>query len=233
MAIPGKSVLLDTSVVVRHFRDGNALVSHLAAFEELYLPQAALAELYAGAFRSARPEKNLQQIQRFLEAVDVLLPDESTPGETHVAGERKLATDTGCTAANRNDRNDRTTTQPHKHVGKRLQTRPARRKSRRIRKLRQEVVVRQEKSIDGTVKDNNLNLLVNFQRCDDLVELRNSFRAKDVEGRVIKRHAPIRRRSSRKNNLFNHRRVWRPARSGVGIGGVLRLFEAHGEAPYN
>jgi tRNA(fMet)-specific endonuclease VapC len=79
MATPGKSVLLDTSVVVRHFRDGNALVSHLAAFEELYLPQAALAELYAGAFRSARPEKNIQQIQRFLEAVDVLLPDESTP----------------------------------------------------------------------------------------------------------------------------------------------------------
>jgi tRNA(fMet)-specific endonuclease VapC len=79
MATPGKSVLLDTSVVVRHFRDGNALVSHLAAFEELYLPQAALAELYAGAFRSARPEKNIEQIQRFLDAVDVLLPDESTP----------------------------------------------------------------------------------------------------------------------------------------------------------
>jgi tRNA(fMet)-specific endonuclease VapC len=79
MATPGKSVLLDTSVVIRHFRDSNALASHLAAFEELYLPQAALAALYAGAFRSARPEKNLQQIQRFLEAVDVLLPDESTP----------------------------------------------------------------------------------------------------------------------------------------------------------
>ena len=62
MATPGKSVLLDTSVVIRHFRDGNALASHLAAFEELYLPQTALAELYAGAFRSARPEKNLQQI---------------------------------------------------------------------------------------------------------------------------------------------------------------------------
>jgi len=79
MATPGKSVLLDTSVVVRHFRDGNALASNLAAFEELYLPQPALAELYAGAFRSVRPEKNLQQIERFLEAVDVLLPDESTP----------------------------------------------------------------------------------------------------------------------------------------------------------
>jgi tRNA(fMet)-specific endonuclease VapC len=71
--------LLDTSVVVRHFRDGNALASHLAAFEELYLPQPALAELYAGAFRSARPEKNLQQIELFLEAVDVLSPNESTP----------------------------------------------------------------------------------------------------------------------------------------------------------
>ncbi|MCE0497674.1 MAG: type II toxin-antitoxin system VapC family toxin [Methylacidiphilales bacterium] len=79
MATPGKSVLLDTSVVIRHFRDANALASRFAAFEELYLPQAALAELYAGAFRSARPEKNLQQIKLFLEAVDVLLPDESTP----------------------------------------------------------------------------------------------------------------------------------------------------------
>jgi predicted nucleic acid-binding protein len=45
METPGKSVLLDTSVVVRHFRDGNALSSQLAAFEELYLPQTALAEL--------------------------------------------------------------------------------------------------------------------------------------------------------------------------------------------
>jgi tRNA(fMet)-specific endonuclease VapC len=73
------NVLLDTSVVVRHFRNGNTLASKFAAYEELYLPQVALAELYAGAFRSARPEKNLQQITLFLEAVDVLLPDETTP----------------------------------------------------------------------------------------------------------------------------------------------------------
>jgi len=77
--MPGKGVLLDTSVVVRHFRDGGVFTSKLAEYEELYLPQVALAELYAGAFRSAYPEKNLQQITRFLEAVDVLLPDESTP----------------------------------------------------------------------------------------------------------------------------------------------------------
>lgn len=79
MATPSNGVLLDTSVVVRHFRDSHALAGKLDACEELYLPQAALAELYAGAFRSARPEKNVQQIMRFLEAVAVLVPDESTP----------------------------------------------------------------------------------------------------------------------------------------------------------
>lgn len=79
MATPGNGVLLDTSVVVRHFRDARALIGKVDAYEELYLPQTALAELYAGAFRSARPEKSVQQITRFLEAVDVLLPDESTP----------------------------------------------------------------------------------------------------------------------------------------------------------
>ena len=73
------NILLDTSIVVRHFRDGKALESNFAAYEELYLPQAAVAELYSGAFRSARPEKNLQQIKLFLEAVDVLVPNEATP----------------------------------------------------------------------------------------------------------------------------------------------------------
>jgi tRNA(fMet)-specific endonuclease VapC len=79
MGTLGNSVLLDTSIVVRHFRDGKALASKLAVFEEIYLPQTAVAELYAGAFRSARPEKNIQQIKRFLEAVDVVVSDESTP----------------------------------------------------------------------------------------------------------------------------------------------------------
>ena len=44
-----------------------------------YLPQPALAELYAGAYRSAVPVKNLAIIQRFLDAVDVILADEETP----------------------------------------------------------------------------------------------------------------------------------------------------------
>jgi tRNA(fMet)-specific endonuclease VapC len=65
--------------VVRHLRDGNALISSFLSVEELFLPHVALGELYAGAYGSARPEKHLKQINRFPEAVDIVLPDDSTP----------------------------------------------------------------------------------------------------------------------------------------------------------
>ena len=71
-------LLLDTCVVVKHFRDAVAVTEKLAACEELYLPQQALGELYEGAYRSALPEKNLSKIEQFLEAVEVLTPDEET-----------------------------------------------------------------------------------------------------------------------------------------------------------
>ena len=74
----GNSLLLDTCVVVKHFRDATAVANKLAGYEYLYLPQHALGELYYGAYRSARPEKHLAQIERFLAAVDVLNPDEET-----------------------------------------------------------------------------------------------------------------------------------------------------------
>ena len=79
MAISSSGLLLDSSVVIRHFRGGKDLLGALGDFEVLYLPYVALAELYAGAYRSLRAERNLQQISSFLDAVDVLLPDEETP----------------------------------------------------------------------------------------------------------------------------------------------------------
>lgn len=72
------SMVLDTSVVVRHFREAGAISNRLAACEELCLPHVALGELYAGAYRSARTQKNLAQIEQFLSAVTVMLPDEQT-----------------------------------------------------------------------------------------------------------------------------------------------------------
>src|SRR5260370_4493489 len=44
MPTPGNSLLLDTSVVVKHFRYPTAVVNKLAEYEELYLPQPALGE---------------------------------------------------------------------------------------------------------------------------------------------------------------------------------------------
>lgn len=55
----------------------------------------------------------------------------------------------------------------------------------------------QKEPLHRTVKDDDFDVLIRFQRCDDFVELRNSFRATDVEGRMIKRDAPIRGGSSR------------------------------------
>jgi len=78
MPTPGNSLLLDTSVVVKHFRYPTAVVNKLAEYEELYLPQPALGELYYGAYRSGRLETSLAQIERFLDAVDLLVADKET-----------------------------------------------------------------------------------------------------------------------------------------------------------
>jgi tRNA(fMet)-specific endonuclease VapC len=78
IAMTSSSAMLDTSVVVRHFRRGGEATKKLEAFEDLYLPTVALGELYAGAYRSARPEKNLRQIEAFLETVVIVPLDEET-----------------------------------------------------------------------------------------------------------------------------------------------------------
>lgn len=74
----GSSVLLDSSVIVRHFRDAAAVSGKLAAYEELYIPQTALGELYFGVFKSAPAKKNIAQIERFLVAANVLGIDDET-----------------------------------------------------------------------------------------------------------------------------------------------------------
>ena len=58
------------------------MVDKLAEYEELYLPQPALGELYYGAYRSGRLERSLAQIERFLDAVDLLVADKETSAFT-------------------------------------------------------------------------------------------------------------------------------------------------------
>jgi predicted nucleic acid-binding protein len=50
---------------VRHFRDAAALSEELSTYEELYVPQTALGELYYGAFKSAGPKKTSPKLNGF------------------------------------------------------------------------------------------------------------------------------------------------------------------------
>jgi tRNA(fMet)-specific endonuclease VapC len=70
--------LLDSSVVIRHFRKGGEISLRLAALSERYLPSIALGELYDGAHRSARPAKHLAQIAEFLDGVTLVNVDAET-----------------------------------------------------------------------------------------------------------------------------------------------------------
>ena len=65
-------VLLDTDVVIRHFRRVQAVTQKLETAEALYLPAVVLGELYHGAFHGPQREKELRSISELLPAVTVL-----------------------------------------------------------------------------------------------------------------------------------------------------------------
>ncbi len=57
----GKSVVLDTNIVVAHFRSKKQHDETFAK-RELFLPHVAIAELFAGAFKSERPNHNRKRL---------------------------------------------------------------------------------------------------------------------------------------------------------------------------
>jgi hypothetical protein len=72
--------------------------------------------------------------------------------------------------------------------------RQARRAWRQINcvfRLCEKVIVRQEETLDGAVEDDDLYIIVGFECRDDLVQLRNGLGANDIQGRVVKRNAPV------------------------------------------
>jgi tRNA(fMet)-specific endonuclease VapC len=72
-----ESVLLDTSIIVAHFRREPALAERLKS-ATLYIPLPVLGELYYGAFKSEHQAKTLKQLQEFLRICAILPPDELT-----------------------------------------------------------------------------------------------------------------------------------------------------------
>jgi len=83
----GKSVLLDTTIVVDHLRSPNfPLETFLREGGTAYLPLTVLGELFAGAYRVSRREHALQQIRLLLTVAVLLPPDDATAqtyGEIH------------------------------------------------------------------------------------------------------------------------------------------------------
>ena len=79
----GGSVLLDTNIVVAHFRNDIDLTAQLRSASAQYLPWIVLGELSYGASlngarRAQRREAQMALIRDFLQTATLLLPDQST-----------------------------------------------------------------------------------------------------------------------------------------------------------
>ncbi len=74
----GNKLLLDTNIVIELFRGNQNVITMLDKQEKIYLPTAALGELFLGAYRSANVLKKLQEIKSFLENCIVLYTDATT-----------------------------------------------------------------------------------------------------------------------------------------------------------
>jgi tRNA(fMet)-specific endonuclease VapC len=74
----GSGILLDTSIVIDHFRGDSRIHQALESAVALYLPTIVLGELYYGAFRSAHREKQIEQVRHFLRAAIVIGIDAKT-----------------------------------------------------------------------------------------------------------------------------------------------------------
>lgn len=78
MADRSQGILLDSSVIIAHFRGRIDLFQLAAPGEPLFMPLAALGELWKGALKSANPPKHQAKIAAFLKIVAVLHPDNAT-----------------------------------------------------------------------------------------------------------------------------------------------------------
>src|SRR5882724_2634128 len=112
-------------------------------------------------------------------------------GKAHVTGKGKLTSHTSRPPANRRYRYDRRTIQAPQHLGPWMQPCGSRRKTRQIVEVCKKIQVNQKEAFNGTIKNHHLNLLISFERRDDLVHLRKHLGTEDVERRVVKRDSPI------------------------------------------
>lgn len=73
----GKTIFLDTNIVIDYFKDESRYEAKLLA-SDYSLSRIVMGELYAGAFHSARPERHCRKIERFAKLGRVIEIDEET-----------------------------------------------------------------------------------------------------------------------------------------------------------
>jgi tRNA(fMet)-specific endonuclease VapC len=73
-----QGILLDSSVIIAHFRGKLDLFQLVSPGEPLFIPLVALGELLKGALKSANPGKHQDKIAALLKVVAVLNPDSAT-----------------------------------------------------------------------------------------------------------------------------------------------------------
>ncbi|HEX3600161.1 MAG TPA: type II toxin-antitoxin system VapC family toxin [Lacipirellulaceae bacterium] len=70
--------VLDTNIVIALIDGDSAVRDHIVAASDIFIPSPALGELYFGAFRSRRPEKNVALIDDLARSYAVLPVDGGT-----------------------------------------------------------------------------------------------------------------------------------------------------------
>ena len=75
---PAGSVLVDTKIVVAHFRNDPGITARLKEAPAICLPWVSLGELQYGALRARRREAQLALIHEFLQTAVLLLPNQDT-----------------------------------------------------------------------------------------------------------------------------------------------------------
>jgi len=70
--------LLDTNIVIAIFSNDKSVMEQLALAKEVFVPIIVLGELYYGAQKSNKIERNLMHINEFAESCSVLICDTET-----------------------------------------------------------------------------------------------------------------------------------------------------------
>jgi tRNA(fMet)-specific endonuclease VapC len=70
--------LLDTNIIIALFASEASVINNLAQADEIFISIIALGELYFGARKSGRSEKNLERIEEFAASSTIIECDAST-----------------------------------------------------------------------------------------------------------------------------------------------------------